>query len=193
MQLNEFTQIAEEHVFLVKRFMERQADVLVETAHRLIRVLQGGGKILLFGNGGSAADAQHIAAEMVGRFQIERPGVPAISLTADSSTLTSIANDAGFEFVFARQIEALGRKGDAAIAISTSGNSINVIEGLRAARDKQMLTVALLGRDGGRAQDSADMALVVSGQKTSRIQEIHCLIGHMLCEAIEKELFLRRD
>lgn len=192
MQLTEFTKIAEEHTFLVKRFLERQGDLLVETAHKLIRTLRGGGKILLFGNGGSAAEAQHFAAELTGRFEHDRPAVPAIALSTDTSALTAIANDLGYEFVFARQIEALGQKGDAAIAFSTSGNSANIIEGLRKARDKQMLTVAILGRDGGRARDAAEITLVVSGQKTSRIQEVHTLIAHMLCEAIERALFFER-
>ncbi|RMG44942.1 MAG: SIS domain-containing protein [Acidobacteria bacterium] len=193
MQLNEFTKIAEEHTFLVKRFLERQGDLLVEVAHKLVRTLQGGGKLLLFGNGGSAAEAQHFASELTGRFQHERPAVPAIALTTDTSALTAIANDMGYEHVFSRQIEALGQKGDAAIAYSTSGNSINVIEALRTARDKQMLTVAVLGRDGGRARDAAEFALVVSGQKTARIQEVHTLVTHMLCEAIERALFFKRD
>ncbi len=185
--------IAEEHVFLVKRFFEAHGERVSEVADALVRTLQNGNKILLFGNGGSAADAQHLASELVGRFQHDRPGLPAIALTTDSSALTSVANDYGFEFLFARQIEALGQKGDAAIAISTSGRSANIREGLLAARAKGMLTVGLLGKEGGPARELVDHALVVDGQKTSRVQEVHILIGHILCEAIEHELFGRRD
>ncbi|MBP7149192.1 MAG: D-sedoheptulose 7-phosphate isomerase [Acidobacteria bacterium] len=188
-----FTQAAEEHNFLVRRFFERNADELAHTADRLVRTLQSGGKILLFGNGGSAADAQHIAAELVGRFQHERPALPALALTTDTSVLTSVANDYGYECVFTRQIEALGQRGDAAIAISTSGSSLNVVEAVRAARAKGMSTVGLLGRDGGILKELVDHPLVVEAQKTSRIQEVHALVGHVLCEVIERELFFRRD
>ena len=185
--------IAEEHVFLVKRFFEAQGERVSEVADALVRTLQNGNKILIFGNGGSAADAQHIASELVGRFQHDRPGLPAIALTTDPSVLTSVANDYGFEFLFARQIEALGQKGDAAIAISTSGRSANIREGLLAARAKGMVTIGLLGKEGGQAREMVDHALVVDGQKTARVQEVHILIGHILCEAIEHELFGRRD
>lgn len=182
--------IVEEHQFLVRRFFEAQGDKISDIADLLVRTLQSNeNKILLFGNGGSAADAQHIAAEIVGRFQRERPGLPAIALTTDTSALTSIANDYGFEFIFARQIEALGRKGDVAIAISTSGRSANIKEGVLAAKARGIATVGLLGREGGPVRELVDHALVVDGQKTSRIQEIHILIGHILCEVIEQELF----
>ncbi len=181
--------IVEEHESLVRRFFATQADKLADIADALVRTLRtSANKILLFGNGGSAADAQHIAAEMVGRFQRERPGLPAIALPTDTSALTSIANDYGFERVFARQIEALGRPGDAAIAISTSGRSANIREGVLAAKARGLATVGLLGRDGGPVRELVDHALVVDGQKTSRIQEVHILIGHILCEVIEQEL-----
>jgi D-sedoheptulose 7-phosphate isomerase len=184
--------IVEEHVFLAKRFFEAQSERINEIADILVRTLQGGNKVLLFGNGGSAADAQHIAAELVGRFQYDRPGLPAIALTTDSSALTSIANDYGYEFLFARQIEALGQKGDLAIAISTSGRSANIKEGVLAAKSRGLVTVGLLGKEGGQVRDMVDHALVVDAQKTSRIQEIHIIIGHILCEAVEQELFQRR-
>lgn len=184
--------IAEEHIFIVKRFFEAHGDRLNDVADALVRTLQNGNKILLFGNGGSAADAQHIAAEMVGRFQQDRPGLPAVALTTDSSALTSIANDYGFEFLFARQIEALGHKGDAAIAISTSGRSANIREGVLAARAKGMVTVGLLGKEGGPVREMVEHALIVDAQKTARVQEVHILIGHILCEAIEHEMFGRR-
>lgn len=184
--------IVDEHVFLVKRFFENQSDKLNAVAEALVRVIQNGGKVLVFGNGGSAADAQHFAAELVGRYQHERPGLPALALTTDTSAVTSIANDYGFEFVFARQVEALGQKGDAAIAISTSGRSANIREGLAAARARGLLTIGLLGKEGGPARELCDHALVVDAQKTARVQEIHALIVHILCEAIETELFARR-
>ncbi|MDH3285770.1 MAG: SIS domain-containing protein, partial [Acidobacteriota bacterium] len=151
MNLTDLSKTCEEHCFLVRRFLELRGDDVLKAADRISRAMEHDHKILLFGNGGSAADAQHIAAELVGRFVHERPGLPAIALTSDSSTITSVANDYGFEFVFARQIESLGRKGDVAFAISTSGSSPNVIEGLRAARDRGLITIALLGRDGGPA------------------------------------------
>ncbi len=188
-----FDQIAEEHSFIVKRFFEQHSDTLGLVADRLIRTLRTGHKLLLFGNGGSAADAQHFAAELVGRYQIERPGWPAIALTVDSSALTAIANDYGYDRVFARQVEALGVKGDAAIAISTSGNSNSVIEGVRAAAAKGLHTIGLLGRDGGELKSMVDHALVVDAQKTSRIQEVHILIAHILCESIERAMLSPRE
>jgi D-sedoheptulose 7-phosphate isomerase len=182
-------QIAEEHAFLLKSFFDRCADDVAQVAQRLIRTLRQGHKVLLFGNGGSAADAQHIAAELTNRFQLDRPGLPAIALTTDTSALTSIANDVGFDQVFARQIDAIGQKGDLAIALSTSGNSANVVEGIRAAREREIETVGLLGRDGGRVREFVEHALVVGAEKSSRIQEVHILIGHVLCEAAEEALF----
>lgn len=192
MNANDLSKICEEHCFLVRRFLELRGEDLLRAADRLARVLGGGGKVLLFGNGGSAADAQHVAAELVGRFRRNRPGLAAIALTADPSTLTSVANDLGFEAVFARQVEALGRPGDAALAISTSGSSPNIVAGLRAAREKGLVTLALLGRDGGRARELADHAIVVSAERTERIQEVHTLAGHVLCEAIEERLAEQR-
>lgn len=184
--------IVEEHIFIAKRFFENQSDKINEIADLLVRTLQAGNKVLLFGNGGSAADAQHIASELVGRFQYDRPGLPAIALTTDSSALTSIANDYGYEFLFARQIEALGQKGDVAIALSTSGRSANIKEGVLAAKGRGLVTIGLLGKEGGQVRELVDHALVVDAQKTARIQEIHILIGHILCEAIEQELYQRR-
>ena len=150
----------------------------------------GPGRVLLITDdaGGSAADAQHIASELVGRFQKERPGLPALALTTDSSTLTSVANDYGFDSIFSRQVDALGAKGDALIAISTSGASPNVIEALRSARARGIATIGLLGRDGGAARELCDVALVVDGQKTARIQEVHILIAHVICEHLESEM-----
>ena len=154
-------------------------------AQALSQVLEAGGKLLVFGNGGSAADAQHLSAELVGRFQKERAALPAIALTADSSLLTSIANDYSFKQVFARQVEALGRPGDAAIGISTSGESPNVVAGLQAARSRGLKTIALTGRDGGSVGRAADIHVNVPDHNTARVQEVHRTLIHVLCEVIE--------
>lgn len=152
--------------------------------------IRGGGKLLLFGNGGSAADAQHIAAEMVIRYQKDRPPIAAIALTTDSSALTAGANDLGFDQVFSRQVAALGRPGDVVVGISTSGRSPNVVAGLRAARQAQLRTTGLLGGDGGEAHLLCDAVILVPSIITARIQEMHILIGHMLCRALEMRLGL---
>jgi D-sedoheptulose 7-phosphate isomerase len=143
------------------------------------------GKILLAGNGGSAADAQHLAAELVGRFKRERRGLPAIALTTDTSLLTAVANDYGYDQVFRRQVEALGRAGDVLIAISTSGNSPSVLEAVEAAAEQHLTTVALTGGTGGRLASRCDHAIVVPADDTARIQEAHILIGHVLCELVD--------
>src|SRR5437667_3358400 len=151
--------------------------------------LKAGGKLLLFGNGGSAADAQHIAGELVNRFLLSRRGLPAIALTTDGGILTCVANDTGFENVFARQIEALGTKGDVALAISTSGESPNMAAACKQAHAQGMQVIGLLGRNGGRVASLCDLALVVPSKDTQRIQETHNLIGHIICELVESELF----
>ena len=152
--------------------------------------LRGGRKLLLFGNGGSAADAQHIAAEFVGRFLRERRPLPAIALTTDTSALTAIGNDYGFDDVFARQVRALGVRGDVALAISTSGRSPNVLRAVEAARDGGLKVVALTGGDGGALAAAADVSLRVSASTLSaRIQETHILIGHVICELVDQRLF----
>jgi D-sedoheptulose 7-phosphate isomerase len=150
--------------------------------------VRGGGKLLLFGNGGSAADAQHIAAELVIRYKSDRPAIAAIALTTDSSTLTAGANDLGYESIFARQIEALGRPGDVAIGISTSGKSPNVIAGLRAARAQGLKTLGMSAGSGGEMPKLCDSLLLVPSAVTARIQEMHIFIGHMLCKGIEQRL-----
>ncbi|MRJ01841.1 MAG: D-sedoheptulose 7-phosphate isomerase [Epsilonproteobacteria bacterium] len=149
--------------------------------------LKNGGKILLFGNGGSAADAQHIAAELVGRFQRERRALPAIALTTDTSALTAIANDYDFSQIFARQLEGLAQKGDTVIAISTSGESENVLRGVEVARSRGCKVVGLLGRDGGRIKDLCDAAIVVAHHQTARIQEMHIMVGHIICALIDEQ------
>jgi D-sedoheptulose 7-phosphate isomerase len=152
------------------------------------RAVRAGGKLLLFGNGGSAADAQHIAAELVIRYEVTRPAIAAIALSTDSSALTAGANDFGFETVFSRQVEALGRPGDVAVAISTSGRSPNVLAGLREARARGLSTTGLTGAGGTGLCELCDAAIEVPSGVTARIQELHILLGHMLCKALEQRL-----
>ncbi len=157
-----------------------------------VTALRKGHRILLFGNGGSAADAQHIAAELVGRFRRERPGLPALALTTNTSTLTAIGNDYSFEKVFARQVGAFGDEGDVAIGISTSGNAANVLRGIAVARAKGLLTVGMTGKKGGKLGKAAEFCLAVPAEATARVQEAHILIGHILCEIIDRELSTRQ-
>lgn len=161
---------------------------IVHTAELITTCLQRGGKLMLFGNGGSAADAQHLAAEFVGRFARDRAPIPALALTTDTSALTAIANDFGFEQVFARQVIALGCPGDVVLAISTSGKSPNVLYGVQAARERGITTIGLTGGDGGQLANLADYVIVVPSRTTAHIQETHIAIGHALCEAIEQAL-----
>ena len=159
----------------------------VEIATQLcINSLKNGGKILIFGNGGSAADAQHIAAEMVGRYKVERKGLPAIALTTDTSALTSIGNDYGFNHVFDRQVEALANKGDVVIGISTGGSSDNVISALKLAKEMGCKTIGFSGRDGGEMNTVCDVNLIVPAEDTPRIQEMHIVIGHTICHLIDQ-------
>jgi D-sedoheptulose 7-phosphate isomerase len=171
----------------VKRvFLDDYADATARAGEVLVAALRAGGKILLYGNGGSAADAQHIAAELVGRFVRQRDGLPAIALTTDTSALTAIANDYGYDDVFARQVRALGRAGDAAIAISTSGKSPSVLRAVDACKALGIRTIGLTGGDGGQLASAVDVALVVTASTFSaRIQETHITIGHVLCELVD--------
>jgi D-sedoheptulose 7-phosphate isomerase len=178
-----------ESVRLKTLFMEAQGEQVVAAARMLAQVLAAGGKVLIFGNGGSAADAQHLAAEFVNRFQIERPPLAAVALTTDTSILTSIGNDFDFNEVFAKQVRALGRGGDLAWGISTSGESANVVQGLKQARERGLKTLALSGRDGGPVAAQADLALVVPSRDTPRIQEVHITVGHILCDLVDYLLF----
>jgi D-sedoheptulose 7-phosphate isomerase len=162
----------------------------VETLDILERGVRSGGKLLLFGNGGSAADAQHIAAELVVRYKSDRAAISAIALTTDSSTLTACGNDMGFDALFERQIEALGRPGDVAVAISTSGNSANVLRGLHQARSMGLKTVGLTGGTGGKMHSVCNALIIVPSTVTARIQELHGMIGHVLCKALEQRLGL---
>lgn len=166
---------------------------IVEAALLISDCLAAGGKLLLFGNGGSAADAQHLAAEFVGRFVVERAGLAAIALTTDSSILTAVANDYGFERVFARQIEALAQPGDVTIGISTSGNSANVLAAMKQAANQNLKTIGLVGKDGGLLARASDVSVIVPSANTARIQECHIAIGHIWCELVEFDQHLRRS
>ena len=162
---------------------------IVQAANVMAECLRAGGKLLFFGNGGSAADAQHLAAEFVGRFILERRALPAVALTTDSSILTAVGNDYGFDRVFSRQIEALGQAGDVAVGISTSGNSPNVIAALKQAKSQHLQTIGLAGKDGGLLRECCDIPLIVASPNTARVQECHIAIGHLLCELVESDLF----
>ena len=167
--------------------LDKNADQIEDMVELLVRSLRKGGKILFFGNGGSAADSQHIAAEFIGRFKKERQALAAIALTTDSSVLTCLGNNYSYEIIFSRQIEALGRPGDVAFGISTSGDSENVVLGLQKAAEMQMETVALTGNGGGRMRGIADLHLDVPSTETSHIQEAHMCIYHTICELVEQE------
>ena len=158
---------------------------LEKASHLVINVLKNGNKVLLCGNGGSAADAQHIAAELTGRYKAERRGLPAIALTTDTSALTAISNDYGYARVFDRQVEALANKGDLLIGISTSGNSDNIISALKTAKELECFTLGFSGHDGGQMNKICDINLIVPSDDTPRIQEMHILIGHILCQAVD--------
>ena len=168
--------------------IQHQLPLIEKAARAVIDCVKAGKKTLFFGNGGSASDSQHLAAEFVGRYEKERRALPAIALTTDTSILTAVGNDYGFDRVFERQIEALGQKGDVAFALSTSGNSKNVILAVQKARALGIYTIGLMGRDGGAMKNLVDLAIVVPSQKTSRIQECHIMIGHILCERVDESL-----
>ena len=163
--------------------------IIAKIAEVIIEAYRKGKKVILFGNGGSAADAQHIAAELVGKYYLERAPLPAIALTVNTSSLTAIGNDYSFAQVFAKQLEALGEAGDVAIGISTSGNSENVLEALKAAKEKGLITIGFTGKKGGRLKDAVDYCLHIPSDDTPRIQEGHITVGHIICEIVERELF----
>lgn len=173
---------------LAAGFFRESSDLIIETADIIAECLSDGGKLLTFGNGGSAADAEHFAAELVNRFLVDRKAFAAISLNTAPSVMTSIANDMSYDFIFSRQIEALGRSRDTAFGISTSGNSQNIIEAVSKAGSMGIKTVCLLGNDGGQLKNICDIALVVNSKSTPRIQEVHIRTIHLLCEFIEKML-----
>jgi len=182
-------QMARESIEAKRAFFDSHSDAVARAAQLLIEAIKSDGKVLIFGNGGSAADAQHIAAELVNRLNYDRPPIAAIALTTDTSILTSVGNDSTFDDLFERQLRALGRGGDIAIAISTSGNSPNVLRAISAARSLDIKTVGLAGRNGGQLASVVDVALIVETESTQRIQETHITIGHILCELIEDALF----
>jgi D-sedoheptulose 7-phosphate isomerase len=173
----------------VEEFLRQNSSNLIRCAEVVSDAFRNSRKLMLCGNGGSAADAQHIAAEFVNRFQIERSPLPALALTTDTSIITSIANDNSFDDVFSRQIEALGAEGDVLLAISTSGSSRNILSALDIAKDRGIYTMGLLGAGGGEMLPLVDLALVVESNQTPRIQEAHILAGHIICELVEHMLF----
>ena len=173
------------HQVVIDSVTKDVAPLFGHVAELMCAALRNQGKILLCGNGGSAADAQHFAAELVGRFRRDRQALAAIALTTDSSALTAIGNDFGFDQIFSRQVEALAAKADVLVAISTSGNSSNVLQAVRTAREQGCLTVGLLGRNGGSMAAEVDVALVVPAEQTSHVQEAHIVIIHLLCELVE--------
>jgi D-sedoheptulose 7-phosphate isomerase len=177
-----------ETIALHERVKEADPRPLVDLAAAIVDSLRRDGKLLLFGNGGSAADAQHVAAELVGRFQRDRAALAAIALTTDTSVLTSIGNDDAYERVFARQVEALGREGDVAFGISTSGRSPNVVAALAAARTRGLRTLALTGRDGGPVGAAAEIHVNVPSESTARVQEVHRTLLHVICDLVEQAL-----
>ncbi len=178
-----------EHTMLFQRIESEMTSQIASLAERLIETFKIGNKLLIMGNGGSAADAQHFAAEIVSRFRIERPALPAIALSTDTSIITAIGNDYGFDRIFSRQIEALAAPGDAVIGISTSGNSPNIQKGLEVARQAGCSTIGLLGKDGGTIKAVCDISLIIPSNDTPRVQEGHITVIHILCDLIELGLF----
>ena len=178
-------QQVQDAIELKRRFFDAELDRVLAEADDMAERLRRGGRILVAGNGGSAADAQHLAAELSGRYVKERRALAGIALTTDTSALTAIGNDYGFDFVFSRQVEALGRPGDLFIGISTSGNSANIVKAVESAKELGLKTLGLLGRDGGKLKGMVDDALVVPSSVTARIQEVHQMVYHFWCEAID--------
>jgi len=180
--------LAAESVALKQRFFEANAGLLVAAGRRMAECLRGGGRVLAFGNGGSAADAQHLAGELVGRFRRDRAALSAIALTTDSSVVTAIGNDMGYESVFRRQVEAHGRPGDVAVGITTSGRSPNVVQALQRARERGLVTMGLTGGGGGRLAGAVDYLIDVPHAETARIQEVHVMVVHVLCQIVEEAM-----
>jgi D-sedoheptulose 7-phosphate isomerase len=180
--------LIEESIKTKEHVLKTELDNIEKAAQAVIGSLKSGGKLLIFGNGGSAADSQHIAAELVGRFKKERKAIPAIALTTDTSVITSMANDYGYDSIFARQIEALGRKGDIALGISTSGTSKNVLMGIKKAGALGLKTICFSGGGGGLLKGECDISIIVDSKDTARVQESHIMIGHVICELVEDEL-----
>ena len=173
---------------LKKTVAETLSSEILDAAQQIKSRLEAGGKLLLMGNGGSAGDAQHIAAELVGRFKKERKAIPALALTVDTSSLTALGNDYGFDTIFERQVEALANKNDAVIGISTSGNSENVLRAVNKANTIGAYTIGFIGNDGGKLKDAVNLPIIIPSNDTARIQEVHITIGHIICEIIEEDL-----
>jgi len=189
MMVNEISRQMKAHIEVVRSVEEQLAEAITASVEMLVDALRNGKKILLMGNGGSAADAQHFAAEMVGRFLMERKALPAIALTTDTSILTAVGNDYGFDEIFKRQVEALAEPGDVVFGISTSGKSVNVKRAIDAGKDIGAKTLGLLGCDGGDIASVVDLHLTVPSTETPRIQEAHLVIIHIICDLVEKGLF----
>ncbi len=185
--------IFEESIRVKQETLKTQSDKIVQAADQIVNSLESGGKILVMGNGGSAADSQHFVAELIGRFQKERRSFPAIALTTDTSILTAIGNDYGFDKVFSRQIEGLGVPKDCLLGFSTSGNSANILEGFKKAKALGLKTIGLTGGDGGKMKELCDVVIVVPSKVTARVQESHICIIHCLCEWIENRLSLSKS
>jgi len=179
----------EESVLLKQAFFKDNADLIARTAETIATAFNDGNRLFIFGNGGSAADSQHIAAEFVNRYKMERPGLPAVALSTDTSVLTSISNDYDFKYIFSRQVQTLGQAGDIAWAISTSGMSANILEALKTAQRMGLTTISLTGRGGAQAALFSDITLMVDSPETPRIQEVHITVAHVICELVDFKLF----
>jgi D-sedoheptulose 7-phosphate isomerase len=186
--MNKIIKISLENHKEAFKFLEKESSGISEIARLFISAISRGGKIIFMGNGGSAADAQHLAAELIGRFKKNRKALAAITLTANTSTITAVGNDFGFENIFLRQIEALAGPKDLIVGISTSGNSVNIIKAIKKAKDIGIRTIGFLGKDGGKLKNIVDTFLLIPSSDTPRIQEMHILAGHIICEIVEQEL-----
>ena len=186
---NDIKSQIESNIELSKKILNEFLSIICDLGKIIASVVKAENKILICGNGGSAADAQHIAAEFINRFCMERRPLPAIALTTDTSVITSIGNDYDFKYIFSKQVSALGRKGDILLGISTSGNSQNIIEAVNAAKKKGIYTIAFTGQSGGKLQKIVDVCIKMPASETARVQEGHILISHLLCDIVEKELF----
>ena len=186
---NKIADIINESIFVKENTLQSQLKTIVAIGKAMVFCLKKGGKVIFLGNGGSAADSQHLAAELIGRFQKNRRALAAIALTTNTSIITSLANDFGFEKVFAKQIEGLGRKNDLVVAISTSGNSANVIAAVKQSKNMGLKTIVFTGGDGGKLANMADICLLIPSHNTARIQEAHITVGHAVCQLVEEEIF----
>lgn len=179
----------DENINITKNISKNLSDTIVTISEMIIDVYNNGGKVILIGNGGSAADAQHISAELVGRFKLERNSLPAIALTTNTSIITALANDYGYDTIFSRQLESIANDKDVLIAITTSGNSSNILKAVEVAKSKNIKVIGMTGRSGGKLKDLIDIIIKVPSDNIPRIQEAHITIGHIICNLVEKELF----